>query len=801
MADSHQLQALLQTYPVLRTIHFLLIAIAVLISSPSFAVAPIILYEKSESQLITNSALMFIDRGSQLSVDDIQRPDVQHQFTSRHTDAYLISDTQSTYWIRFNLFNSLSTTQSIVISLSNNFLGELTLYRLGSEKGNLDQEYPQPQNIPFVEAEAEHFHASFAQANGWLVELPAKAPQEFLVSIKPEIQTSTSVRVQTLDRFVESEQLTGNLAGLLAGGLLAMAIFCFYSYARQRQVFAFFAGAYCTSSAAFVMQLLGYSAVYWGLSAGESIFLLRVTILISLAALLGFLFNAPWTAGLEAAKTRKRIKILSGSVLVATILSLVASPDSAAAIHTQLIIGISGFILIPLLWEVRTSPVNARIWILATVVITALAPIFSALASGTLMGSNLIPSPWTTLLSPIIVASSMMMTLLSTHRSLDVSAYKHKGGLSISPAILAQISHQLRSPINGIQGMNELLNDTPLTDDQKNFSATIRRSSREVLHVADEISHLAKLNESSPYHAHKDLNLGQLLDTMVEHYQADAASKDVELIVDRYEFQQQQLLVDRSRAPTLLHNLLGYLLGYIEQGEIALHLTAVSGRNGEPGMACIQFQLIGEISNREQLRHTLQDLNVPASAHGQGIIWSNLVSSNLMQALGANLEVESLNNTGGSLSLYLPVTLQREIPTTQQASDDTLLGLSVLIVDDNASLRDVVEKQVSRWGIQSHTTHSGKDALAMMRNQCALQQPFDVAIIDQQMPIMDGLELAKRIAEDNGINPKPSILMLTGLNISSVAAKAEERGIKHILSKPAKAEQLKQELLKIRVRS
>ncbi|MGB1092612.1 MAG: histidine kinase dimerization/phospho-acceptor domain-containing protein, partial [Oceanobacter sp.] len=603
------------------------------------------------------------------------------------------------------------------------------------------------KSLPFIEINTKRLNGSFIQANSWLIDLPAKVPQEFLMVVKPEVQSSSTVRVQTLDRYVESEQLMGNIVGFLTGWLLATSLYFAYSFIRYKQQMTLYASLYAVCSAAFVVQLLGYSIIYWDLSANQSILLLRLTILTSLILFMGFVFHAPWSNSRDMDKTKTRLRWFGAIAIVASVFSLTFSPTNAAGIHTQLIISITGITLFILLIQAKTSVPNARLWIFYGVIITAIAPIFSALASSSMMGSNLIPTPWLTLLAPVTVVASMVMTLISIKKNQSKDQGAHGKGVSISPSVLSQISHQLRSPINGIQGMNELLNDTPLTNDQKTFSATIRRSSREVLHVADEISLLAKSTENSPYLTQKNLNLGQLLDTLVEHFQSDAASKDVELIVDRHEFQQQQLLVDGNRTPTLLHNLMAYVLGYIEQGEVALHLTAVSARKGEPGTACIQFQLIGEVSNREQFRHILQNLNKPVYPNNPNTTWSNLVSSNLMQALRAVLEIESLNSTGGSLTLYLPVVPQAFTATTQNVSDDSLLGLSALIVDDNASLRDVVEKQVMRWGVQPHATHSGKDALAIMRNQCALQQPFDVAIIDQQMPIMDGLELARRIRE------------------------------------------------------
>jgi CheY-like chemotaxis protein len=126
--------------------------------------------------------------------------------------------------------------------------------------------------------------------------------------------------------------------------------------------------------------------------------------------------------------------------------------------------------------------------------------------------------------------------------------------------------------------------------------------------------------------------------------------------------------------------------------------------------------------------------------------------------------------------------------------------MHILIVDDNASLRKVIEKQIRRWGVRVESTYSGKEALAMLRNQAATGHAFDGAIIDQDMPVMNGLELMQRIQDDASISPKPNVLMLTGLSISSVREQAHAVGIYHLLAKPASGERLKRALLELKYR-
>jgi CheY-like chemotaxis protein len=112
----------------------------------------------------------------------------------------------------------------------------------------------------------------------------------------------------------------------------------------------------------------------------------------------------------------------------------------------------------------------------------------------------------------------------------------------------------------------------------------------------------------------------------------------------------------------------------------------------------------------------------------------------------------------------------------------------------------VIEKQVRRWGMRPESTYSGKEALAMMRNQISMGQPYDILIIDHDMPVMNGLQLAERIQQDKDIDHKPALLMLTGMNVTVVREDAVAVGIQQLLAKPASGDRLRQALQGLRFR-
>src|SRR5690606_7633016 len=126
---------------------------------------------------------------------------------------------------------------------------------------------------------------------------------------------------------------------------------------------------------------------------------------------------------------------------------------------------------------------------------------------------------------------------------------------------------------------------------------------------------------------------------------------------------------------------------------------------------------------------------------------------------------------------------------------EQLQGLRLLVVDDNASCRLVLQQQASAWGMQVSAAMNGKQALAMLHNQATIHEPFDIVILDHEMPGMTGMELAARIKEDPLISNDPLVLMLTGLGMAPSTTAARNAGIRRVITKPVTGRLLKLTLL------
>jgi len=164
--------------------------------------------------------------------------------------------------------------------------------------------------------------------------------------------------------------------------------------------------------------------------------------------------------------------------------------------------------------------------------------------------------------------------------------------------------------------------------------------------------------------------------------------------------------------------------------------------------------------------------------------------------MGGNLYIETRVDKGSTFSFTLPNKPISEDQSQEQDMGHVLQGLSLLIVDDNSTLRKVIQRYASSWGMQSDNTYNGKEALALLRSQSNLDTPFDAILIDQDMPIMDGFQLAKRIQKDPDIDQSIIKIMLTGMSISGSQKEVIQYGIDQVITKPVSAQSLKQALAK-----
>jgi signal transduction histidine kinase/CheY-like chemotaxis protein len=751
--------------------------------SPS---GPVLLPGDSFDYPITPYVAIYEDSSARLSLNDMIDQDKQLRFTPSHSHRLKFGITNSAYWLRVSFSNPYNHDRYVVLTLSNTHIDDIRLFDISNPS--------EPSLLAKGGRESNGLRAGFPQAQPFFLRIHAQTTQSYLIRIYTDALLNTELHLKSIDRFVTTEQYQQFIVGISIGIAVAAFIYFLLCYRRYRIRLALAAAAYCIVISIFIPSWMGLFHSRFALTNELDASLESLSINVSVIAHILVVFFLGWRQRWVHltlwAFIALQVVIGSGEFWLSSALNEVS---------ISLGIAINEIFMLFLLIFVHSEQKKAQHLLLFGCGFAAIWIVLSLLTSMSVLTLDFIHT-WSVIVLPMAVISSSIMACLQLSREAAPSLARQASEVNFSSDLLSQISHELRTPINGVIGMSELLTDTALSANQRDYIDTIGLAGRDLLFVANEISDLARIQQGQLELERRPFTISSMLSQTMAHFQQEAIRKQVELVVDIADDLPARLVGDRNRLQTLLHNLIARTLAYTDYGELTLHASYFNSAQSQ-GVR-LQLQLSGNIVKQDELKMLFRSLqhHHPQIELGHTKHWNLLVMRQLLQRMHASLEVESMTSQGASLTLYLPMPVEAEVDTHRNILDDSLIGMRILIVDDIASLRNVIEKQVKRWGMKASSTYSGKEALAMMRNQCNLGQPFDFIIIDHDMPIMNGLQLAERMNADNDITVKPASLMLTGLSISSVRADALAVGIRHLVAKPASGDRLRNALLEIKSR-
>jgi len=412
-------------------------------------------------------------------------------------------------------------------------------------------------------------------------------------------------------------------------------------------------------------------------------------------------------------------------------------------------------------------------------------------------------------------------SIMQAHRELEeanqaliVARDEAVEGARLKSAFLATMSHEIRTPMNGVIGMTNLLLETALTEEQREYADTVCQSGEHLLTIINDILDFSKIEAGKIDLECIEFDPRALVEDTMELMADQAQRKGLELACLIQATAPAVVRGDPGRLHQILTNLVGNAIKFTQQGDVVVEVeeTNVAGRSSLGNHEIRDTSDQRPATSNEQpfpvfLRFSVRDSGIGIAPEAQARLFQAFAQADgsttrkyggtglglaicrqLAELMGGDIGVESEPGQGSTFwfTVRLKTALRELPPPSLQAA---LHGVRVCIVDDHATNRRILELYLKNWGMASLCAENGAQALDQLHASAARDERCDLAILDMQLPGMDGMALARAIKADPAL-AEVHLILLTSLGRRGEAAAARKAGLAAYLTKPVRQSQL-----------